>query len=145
MLADPPKEPDTFETHEVNTAATSGAKSMGVRVAVSMLIALVSKPILGRLIGPEETGIFNAATGLTGPLQQVGEGFLGGSLVQQQESPTDDDYTTVITLQILFATITSLGLVALAPTLLRHQQFQRNPKLVREIEKSVASQKASLA
>ncbi len=28
MLANPLKEPDTFETHEVNTDASSGAKSM---------------------------------------------------------------------------------------------------------------------
>jgi O-antigen/teichoic acid export membrane protein len=121
MLVDTPPKQDPLDAHQVRTAATAGAKSLGVRAVITILISLVSKPILSRLIDPYQTGIFNSATQLTGPLQKVGEGFLGGSLVRQEAPPTDDEYTTVILLQVSFAAIAALGLILVAPVALNQQ------------------------
>lgn len=106
-------EASAVDSAYVRQAAISGAKALGLRTVLSIALSIISKFAVGRLMAPAETSIFNTGTQITGPVQFLGEGFLGSGLVRQETAPTDDEYFSVFVLQ-LGITITSVTVLLLS-------------------------------
>jgi teichuronic acid exporter len=117
-----PPSPDTTPQDTINVevrdAAISGAKAMGVRTILSIVLSAASRLAIGRLLSPTETSIFNTGSQITGPVQFLGEGCLGSALVRQETEPTDDEMFSVFVMQLGITVIAVTALLIAVPWLL---------------------------
>ncbi|MCX6366415.1 MAG: oligosaccharide flippase family protein, partial [Armatimonadetes bacterium] len=103
---------------DIRDTAIAGVKVMGVRTILSIVLGVVSRLAIGRLLSPTEASTFNTGTMITGPVQYLGEGCLGSSLVRQETEPTDDEMFSVFVIQLGIALVAVTTLLIAIPWLL---------------------------
>ena len=111
--------PSQAATETVQSKAVSGAKSLGVRTVVSLVLRALSSLTLSRFLFPANYGIFNAASGIAGLGQYFCDVGMGSVLVTQEREPTDDEVTTVFWLQQALTTVVVVVILACIPLLLK--------------------------
>jgi O-antigen/teichoic acid export membrane protein len=91
-----------------------GAAFSAIGVAVCQVIIVVQTIVLGRLLGPEEVGIFTAGSVLLGTLLMVTHGTLAQALIQR-EGDIEDAANTVLVATVATGLLLGVGVFAASP------------------------------
>jgi PST family polysaccharide transporter len=104
-----------LQPHQVSAKTMQGASLMVLRTLVLYPVGFVGEVLLARLLAPEDFGIYAMASFISVTLAGVLEVGLAASLIQRPQEPSDEEYQTLFTLQILIITALVLVVFLLAP------------------------------
>lgn len=105
--------PSGDRSDSLKRLATRGAISLVVRQLVAFGSSFVGGILLARILSPSEFGAYAYMTFVQGLARLIVDGGLTATLVRQPEAPTERDWRSVFTLQVLV----SLGLAGAVVTL----------------------------
>jgi O-antigen/teichoic acid export membrane protein len=88
-----------WTSSEVLRRALRGATAIGVRQAVAQGLNVAGGVVLANLLSPVEFGLYGIAVFLMHVLAAFGDVGLGGSLIRESETPSEEDYRAVFTAQ----------------------------------------------
>jgi O-antigen/teichoic acid export membrane protein len=87
-----------------------------VGVAVSQIVVVVQTITLGRLLGPEEVGVFTAGSVLMGFLLMVSHGTLAQALIRREDD-IEDAANTVLVVTCVTGLLLSIGVLMASPVI----------------------------
>lgn len=93
----------TEEIEQIKKKSVKGVLSFFVRTLILQGIGLVSAFVLSAFLSPEDFGIFGIVTQIIALLVFFSDIGLAASLIQKKSEPTQDDYKTAFTIQIILA------------------------------------------
>ena len=117
MSLSPPSPPESLKPSEVEAKTMHGASLMVLRTLVLYPVGFVGEVVLARLLAPEDFGVYALASFVTVTLAAVLEVGLAASLIQRPGEPSDEEYQTLFTLQILAITALVLLIFVSSPWL----------------------------
>ncbi len=104
---------------DIANRARSGTKVLALRNAVTQVLRIASSVVVARWLSPEDFGLFAVLIYISGlPMFVQGLG-LGGALIQQQNEPTEEQWSSAFLLQLTVAGILFVSIAVFGPYLLR--------------------------
>ena len=91
------------EIDQIKKKSIKGVLSFFVRTLILQGIGLVSAFVLSAFLSPEDFGIFGIVTQIIALLVFFSDIGLAASLIQKKSEPTQDDYKTAFTVQMMLA------------------------------------------
>lgn len=91
--------PDAPDTGSIRDKAVRGARVLGVRTVVAILLRLVSSLTLARFLSSRDFGVFGVVSGVVGVGLFFCEFSLNNILISQKEEPSADEAATVFWIQ----------------------------------------------
>jgi len=91
-----------------------GAAFSAIGVVVCQLIIVVQTIVLGRVLGPEEVGVFTAGSVLLGTILMVTHGTLAQGLIQREEK-IEDAANTVLVATFAMGLLLGIGVLFASP------------------------------
>lgn len=91
------------EIEEIKKKSVNGVLSFFARTLILQGVGLASAFILSAFLSPEDFGIFGIVTQIIALLVFFSDIGLAASLIQKKTEPTQDDYKTAFTVQMLLA------------------------------------------
>jgi O-antigen/teichoic acid export membrane protein len=101
--------------HEIGSKTMRGASLMVLRTLVLYPVGFAGEVCLARLLAPQDFGVYAIASFVTVTLAGVMEVGLAASLIQRHDEPTDEEYQTLFSLQILGISVLVLLVFLTAP------------------------------
>lgn len=108
----------THHAEEVRARVVSGAKVLGLRTGVSLVLRALSALALARLLVKEDYGLFGVVATVAGLGGYFSDFGMGAALVQQEREPTEDELTTVFWCQQAFTGLVIAAILLAMPWLL---------------------------
>ncbi len=99
--------------------AKIGRIALAVRTAIAQVVILGGTVVLARYLRPADYGAFAMVQAVLTVLTLVGDGGLGGALIQKKSSPTQEELSSVFFAQLSLAVVVMLlafGLGMILPT-----------------------------
>jgi len=93
----------TEEIEQIKKKSVKGVLSFFIRTLILQGIGLASAFVLSAFLSPEDFGIFGIVTQIIALLVFFSDIGLAASLIQKKNEPTEDDYKTAFTVQMLLA------------------------------------------
>lgn len=93
------------EIEQIKKKSVKGVLSFFVRTLILQGVGLASAFVLSAFLSPEDFGIFGIVTQIIALLVFFSDIGLAASLIQKKNEPTQDDYKTAFTIQMLLAWI----------------------------------------
>ena len=106
-----PAQPEEIE--RLKKRSVSGAVSYFLRTIFLQVIGLVSAVVLSALLTPEDFGIYGFVVQIIGILIFFSDVGLAAALVQKKETPSNREYATAFTIQLLLSGVILLVSLAL--------------------------------
>ena len=97
------KELSAVEINEIKKKSVSGVLSFFVRTAILQGIGLLSALLLSAFLAPEDFGVYGIVTQIIALLIFFSDVGLAASLIQKKTEPSEKDYRTAFTIQLLLA------------------------------------------
>ena len=91
------------EIKQIKKKSIKGVFSFFLRTLILQGIGLVSAFVLSAFLSPEDFGVFGIVTQIIALLVFFSDIGLAASLIQKKNEPTEDDYKTAFTVQMLLA------------------------------------------
>ncbi|AKM81433.1 MAG: Polysaccharide biosynthesis protein [Candidatus Pacebacteria bacterium GW2011_GWF2_38_9] len=91
------------EIAEIKKKSVKGVVSFFARTIILQGVGLVSAFILSAFLSPEDFGIFGIVTQIIALLVFFSDIGLAAALIQKKAEPTEDDYKTAFTVQLILA------------------------------------------
>lgn len=91
------------EIEQIKKKSVKGVLSFFVRTLILQGVGLASAFVLSAFLSPEDFGIFGIVTQIIALLVFFSDIGLAASLIQKKKEPTEDDYKTAFTVQMLLA------------------------------------------
>lgn len=91
------------EITQIKKKSVKGVLSFFLRTLILQGIGLVSAFILSAFLSPEDFGVFGIVTQIIALLVFFSDIGLAASLIQKKTEPTEDDYRTAFTVQLILA------------------------------------------
>ena len=99
------KELTAVEIKEIKKKSVSGVLSFFVRTAILQGIGLLSALVLSAFLAPEDFGVYGIVTQIIALLIFFSDIGLAASLIQKKSKPSQKDYSTAFTMQLLLAAL----------------------------------------
>lgn len=93
----------TEEIEQIKKKSIKGVLSFFIRTLILQGIGLASAFVLSAFLSPEDFGVFGIVTQIIALLVFFSDIGLAASLIQKKSEPTEDDYKTAFTVQMLLA------------------------------------------
>lgn len=91
------------EIAQIKKKSVKGVLSFFVRTLILQGVGLASAFVLSAFLSPEDFGVFGIVTQIIALLVFFSDIGLAASLIQKKNEPSDDDYKTAFTVQMLLA------------------------------------------
>lgn len=99
------RELSAAEIKDIKKKSVTGVLSFFVRTAILQGIGLLSALVLSAFLAPEDFGVYGIVTQIIALLIFFSDVGLAASLIQKKTKPSDKDYKTAFTVQLLLAVI----------------------------------------
>lgn len=110
---------DAFSLESVKKKAVKGVAVLSGRTFFLNIITFLSQGLLWLFISPSEFGVFILVTATINFLSYFADIGLGAALIQKKDTPNEDDFKTVFTVQEILVTIIVVIVFIASPTLAR--------------------------
>ena len=97
------KELSNEEIEQIKKKSVKGVFSFFFRTLILQGVGLVSAFILSAFLSPEDFGVFGIVTQIIALLVFFSDIGLAASLIQKKTEPTEDDYKTAFTIQLILS------------------------------------------
>ena len=108
-----------IELDVVKKRAVKGVAVLTGRTLILNLISFVSQGLLWAFLNPSQFGVFLIVSATVNFLSYFADIGLGAALIQKKETPQEEDYRTVFTVQEILVSIIFVIILLLGPVLTR--------------------------